>query len=119
MAWVLERLTSPKAPIDIMRRHEEEEFHRKSLEESDKAEYWLEKLQRVLVEVRCPPEQIVAYAVSLLKSEAYDWWKIVLEHPRFSNPMPLGFLCPRVSGNIDMYNEDKWKQFLNLKHRTY
>ena len=49
------------------------------MEEYDKAEYWLEKLQRVLEEVRCPPDQIVSCAVSLLQSEAYDWWKLVLK----------------------------------------
>ena len=42
MAWVLDRLTAPKAPIDMVRRHGAEEFHMTSIEESDKAEYWLE-----------------------------------------------------------------------------
>ena len=39
MTRVLERLTAPKAPIDMMRRHGVEEFHGTSLEESDKAEF--------------------------------------------------------------------------------
>ena len=72
MARVLDRLTAPKAPIDMVRRHGAEEFHGTSMEEFDKAEYWLEKLQRVLEEVRCPPNQRVSCAVSLLQSEAYD-----------------------------------------------
>ena len=42
------------------------------MEESNKADYWLEKLQKVLEEVRCPPDQRVSCVVSLLKSEAYD-----------------------------------------------
>ena len=42
MAWVLDRLIAPKAPIDMVRRHGAEEFHMTSIEESDKAEYWLE-----------------------------------------------------------------------------
>ena len=46
MARVLDRLTPPKAPIDMVRRHGAEEFHGTSIEESNKAEYWLEKLQR-------------------------------------------------------------------------
>ena len=73
MNRVLERLIAPKALIDMMRRHRAEEFHGISLEESDKAEYWLERLQRALEEVRCPPEQRVACAISLLQSGAYDW----------------------------------------------
>ena len=66
MALVLERLTAPKAPIDMVRRHGVEKFHGTSLEESERVEFWLEKLQRVLNEVRCPPEQKVSCVVSLL-----------------------------------------------------
>ena len=36
MARVLERLTAPKAPIDMVRRHGAEEFHGSNMEESDK-----------------------------------------------------------------------------------
>ena len=44
MARVLERLTAPKAPINMIRRHEFEEFHGSNMDESDKADFWLEKL---------------------------------------------------------------------------
>ena len=44
MARVLERLTAPKAPIDMIRRHGTEEFHGSNMEKSDKVEFWLEKL---------------------------------------------------------------------------
>ena len=44
MDRVLERLTAPKAPIDMVRRHGAEEFHGSNMEESDKAEFLLEKL---------------------------------------------------------------------------
>ena len=54
MALVLERLTAPKAPIDMVRRYRAEEFHGTSLEKSERAEFWLENLQRVFDEVRCP-----------------------------------------------------------------
>ena len=56
MTRVLERLTAPKAPINMVRRHEAEEFHGTNMEESNKEEFWLEKLQRILEEVRCPPD---------------------------------------------------------------
>ena len=87
MARVLDRLTAPKAPIDTVRRHGAEEFHGVSMEESEKAEFLLEKLERVLEEVRCPPYQRASCAVSLLLGEAYDWWKLVLKSPRIPNPM--------------------------------
>ena len=91
MARVLERLIAPKAPIDMVRRHGAEEFHGTSLEESKRAKFWLEKLQRVLGEVRCPLEQRVSCAVSLLQSGAYDWWKLVLRRPRLSDLMLWDF----------------------------
>ena len=53
---MLERLTAPKALIDMVRRHGVEEFRGSNMEESYKAEFWLEKLQRILEEVRCPPD---------------------------------------------------------------
>ena len=48
MARVLDRLTTPKPPIDTVRRHGAEEFHGSSMEESEKDEFWLEKLEKVL-----------------------------------------------------------------------
>ena len=120
MARVLEQLIAPKAPIDLVRRHRAEEFHGTSLEESEKAKFWLEKLQRVLDEVRCPSEQKVSCMVSLLQSGAYDWWKLVLRCPWLLDPMTWDFFVQEFHAKYvtDMYKEVKWKQFLNLKQRN-
>ena len=48
MTRVLNRLTAPTASIDSVRKQGVEEFHGTSLEESNKAEFWLNKLQRAL-----------------------------------------------------------------------
>ena len=111
MARVLDRLTSPKAPIDTVRRHGAEEFHGSSMEELAKAEFWLEKLERVLEEVRCPPDQRVSCAVSLLQSEAYAWWKLALRSPRIPNPMTWEFFVQefRAKYVTEMYRDSKWK----------
>ena len=87
MARVLDRLTAPKAPIYTVRRHGVEGFHGSSMEESAKVEFLLEKLERVLEEVRCPLDQRASCAVSLLQGEAYDWWKLVLKSPGIPTPM--------------------------------
>ena len=120
MTRVLERLTASKSPIDMVRRHGAEEFHGTNMEESDKAEFWLEKLQIILEEVRCPPDQRILCAVSLLQSEAYDWWKLALRSPRIANPMTWEFFVQefRAKYITEMYRESKWKQFLNLKQRN-
>ena len=120
MAQVLEQLTTPKAPIDMVRRHRVEEFHGISLKESERAEFKLEKLQSVLDEVRRPLEQNVSCAVSLLQSMAYDWWKLILRHPQLPDLIPWDFFVQefRAKYVTDMYKEVKWKQFLNLKQRN-
>ena len=117
MTRVLERLTAPKAPIDMIRRHGAEKFHGTNMEESDKAEFWLEMLQIILEEVRCLPDHRVSCATSLLQSEAYDWWKLVLRSPRIPNPMTWEFFFQEFKVNYvtEMYRESKWKPFLNLK----
>ena len=71
MARVLDRLTALRAPIDSIRKHGVEEFHGTSLEESDKVEFWLEKLQRAMDEAKRPPKQVAKCAVSLLQGAAY------------------------------------------------
>ena len=120
IARVLDRLTAPKAPIDIVRIHGAEEFHGSSMEESEKAEFWLEKLERVLEEVRCPPDQRASCVVSLLQGETYDWWKLVLKSPGIPNPMTWEFFVQEFRSKfvIDMYRESKWKQFLHMKQRN-
>ena len=117
MAQVLERLATSKSPIDMVRRHGAKEFHRSNMEESDEAEFWLEKLQRIVEEVRCPPDQRVTCVVSLLQGNAYDWWKLKLRSSRLPDPITWEFFVQefRAKYVFDMYMEIKWKQFLNLK----
>ena len=91
IARVLDRLTALRAPIDSVRQHGVEEFHGTSLEESDKAEFWLEKLKRALDEVKCPHEQMAKCAVSFLQGVAYDWWKLVLGNPLLLEPISWDF----------------------------
>ena len=117
MARVLDRLTTPRVPNDSVIKHGVEEFHGTSLEESDKAEFWLEKLQRALDEVKCPPEQMAKCAVSLLQGAAYDWWKLILRNPLLPDPISWDFFIQKFQTKYvtDDYRETKWKQFLNLK----
>ena len=117
MARVLNRLTAPRALFDLVRKHGVDEFHGISLEESDKAEFWLEKLQRALDEVKCPPKQMAKCVVSLLQGETYDWWKLALRNPLLPDPISWHFFVQEFQTKYvtNDYRETKWKQFLNLK----
>ena len=109
MARVLDQFTAPRASIDSARKHGVEEFLGTSLEESDKAEFWLVKLQRALDEVKCPTEQMAKCAVSLLQGAAYDWWKLVLRNPLLLGPISWDFFVQEFHTKYvtDDYKETK------------
>ena len=117
MVRVLDKLTTPRVSIDSARKHRVEEFYGTRLEESDKAEFWLEKLQRALDEVKFPPEQMAKSVVSLLQGATYNWWKLVLRNPLLPEPISWDFFVREFQTKYvtDDYKETKWKQFLNMK----
>ena len=79
------------------------------MEESDKADFLLEKLQRLMKEVRCSPDQRVTCAISLLQGSAYDWWKLVLRSPRLLDSISWEFFVQEFKAKyvFDMYMETK------------
>ena len=90
------------------------------MDETEKAEYWLEKTQRVIEEINCPQDQMVTCAVSLLQGAAYDWWKLVLKHPQLPKPVTWEFFVKEFNQKFipEAYKDLKWKQFLNLRQRN-
>ena len=80
MAPVLERLTAPKSLIDLGLRN--------SMGQISKSPIKLNSSRKSCILVRCPPDQRVSCAVSLLQSEAYDLWKLALRSPRLPDPIP-------------------------------
>ena len=60
-------------------------------------------------EVRCPPDQRVTCAISLLQGNAYDWWKLVLRSPRLPDSISWEFFVQECKAKYvsDMYKETK------------
>ena len=117
MERVLDRLTAPRAPSDSVRKDGVEELNGTSMEESNKVEFWLEKLERALDEVRCPLDQKATCAVSLLQGAAYDWWKLVLRNSLLPDPVTWDYFVTEFNTKYvtDDYKESKWKQFFTLR----
>ncbi|XP_016675152.1 uncharacterized protein [Gossypium hirsutum] len=82
--------TSSDIPIFMMRERElknmiyrvmnqwkfgAEEFQRRSDDDPVKVEYWLQSLVRIFKQMACCPKDYLRCVVSLLKEEAYNWWK--------------------------------------------
>ena len=87
------------------------------MEEFDKAEFWLEKLERALNEVRCPMDQKITCAVSLLEGATYDWWKLILKNQLLPDPVTWDYFVTEFNMKYvsNDYKESKWKQFLTLR----
>ena len=108
---------APRAPSDSIINHGVEEFQGTSMEGSEKAEFGLEKLERAVDEVRCPVDQKVTCAVSLLQGAAYDWWKLVLRNPLLPDPVTWDYFVIEFNMKYvtNDYKESKWKQFFTLR----
>ena len=119
MARVLDGLTTPRAPSDVIRNHGVEKFHGTSMEESEKAEFWVEKLERDLDEARCPVDQKVTCVVSLLQGAAYDWWKLVLRNPLIPDPVTWDCFVTEFNTKYvtDDYKGSKMEEILDSKTR--
>ena len=117
MARVLDQLMAPRAPSDSVRKNGVEEFHGTSMEESNKVEFWLEKLERALDEVRCPMDQKVTCEISLLQGATYDWWKLVLRNTLLPDLVTWDYFVIEFNTKYvtNDYKESKWKQFLTLR----
>ena len=87
------------------------------MEESDKAKFWLEKLERGLDEARCPVDQKVTCAVSLLQGAPYYWWKLVLRNPLLQEPVTWDYFITEFNTKYvtDDYKDSRWKTFLTLR----
>ena len=66
------------------------------MEESDKVEFWLEKMERVLDELRRPVDQKATCVISLLQGAAYDWWKLVLRNPFLPDPVTWDYFVTEL-----------------------
>ena len=117
MARVLDRLMAPRALSDSVRKHGVEEFQGTIMEEFDKVEFWLEKLERALDEVRCPMDQKATCAVSLLEGVTYDWWKLALRNPLLPDLFTWDYFIIEFNTKYvtNDYKESKWKQFFTLR----
>lgn len=84
------------------------------------AETWLKRTERVFGMMRCTVDEQYDFAVSLLQGDAYDWWETV----------PGSTVRPSILTYADflrefrdrympeVYQDEKQREFLNLKQRT-
>ena len=80
LAQALQRAGQPAAnvpqrsAIERMTRYRPIDFLGKKEDEPSMAENWLERTERMLVQMHCTAEEKLECATSLLQDEAYQWW---------------------------------------------
>ena len=83
LAQALQRAGQPAAiapqrlAIQRMARYRPVDFMGKKDDEPAMAENWLERTERMLVQMHCTAEEKLECATSLLQDEAYQWWVFV------------------------------------------
>ena len=80
LAQALQRVGQPAAnvpqrsAIERMTRYRPIDFLGKKEDEPSMAENWLERTERMLVQMHCTTEEKLECSTSLLQDEAYQWW---------------------------------------------
>ena len=63
-----------RSAIERMAKYRSIDFLGKKEDESSLAENWLERTDRMLMQMHCTVEEKLECATSLLQDEAYQWW---------------------------------------------
>ena len=80
LAQALQRAAQPavvapqQSAIERMERYRSVDFLGRKEDEPSVAENWLERTERMLVQMHCTPDESLECATALLQDEAYQWW---------------------------------------------
>ncbi|XP_016675306.1 uncharacterized protein [Gossypium hirsutum] len=67
-----------KTLVDKIQKQGAEKFRANTEDDAERAEIWLENSIRVFNELSCTPEECLKCAISLLRDDAYHWWKTLI-----------------------------------------
>ena len=80
LAQELQRAAQPvavapqRSAIERMARYQPVDFLGRKEDEPSMAENWLERTERMLVQMHCTPDESLECATAQLQDEAYQWW---------------------------------------------
>ena len=111
-------ITPQRSAIERMARYRPVDFLGKKEDESSMVENWLERTERMLMQMHCIAEEKLESATSLLQDEAYQWWVSVTRTAppeRVTWRFFLDEFKKHYVGRI--YLNNMWREFHNLKQR--
>ena len=107
-----------RSAIQRMARYRPIDFMGKKDDEPVMAENWLERTERMLVQIHCIAEEKLECAISLLQDEAYHWWVSVIRTAPPKSVTWKFFLDEFKKQYVGrIYLNNMRREFQNLKQR--
>ena len=107
-----------RSAIEQMARYRPIDFMGKKDDEPAMAENWLERTERMLVQMHCTVERKLECAISLLQEEAYYWWVSVIRTAPPKSVTWKFFLDEFKKQYVGrIYLNNMRREFHNLKQR--
>ncbi|XP_040940089.1 uncharacterized protein [Gossypium hirsutum] len=93
-----------------------EEFRANTEDDAERAEFWLENSIQVFNELFCTLEECLKCAISLLRNDAYHWWKTLISVVS-KEAITWDFLQEKFWKKYisERFIDQKCKEFLELK----
>ena len=114
----LAAIAPERSTIERMARYRPIDFLGKKEDEPSMAENWLERTERMLVQMHCISEEKVECATSLLEDEAYQWWVSVIRTAPLERVTWRFFLNEFKKHYVGrIYLNNMRREFNNLKQR--
>ena len=124
IAQALQRVVQPAtvtpqwSSIERMARYRPIDFMGRKDDEPSMAENWLERTERMLVQLHCTTEEKLECAILLLQDEAYQWWVSVTRTAPQESITWKFFLDEFKKQYVDrIYLNNMRREFHNLRQR--
>ena len=111
-------IASQRSAIERMARDRPIDFLGKKEDEPSMTENWLERTERMLVQMHCTSEKKLECATSLLQDEAYQWW-VSMTRTAPPERVTCRFLLDEFKKHYvgRIYLNNMRREFHNLKQR--
>ncbi|VFQ79307.1 unnamed protein product [Cuscuta campestris] len=114
------RLPEPRITLEKLKKNGAEEFLGENITDPLIAFRWIERIQRVFENLKVPASEWADFAVMLLQSNAYEWWKRTTRNANHPAQVTWAYFDQvfREEYIPESFVEEKREEFLQLEMGT-
>ncbi|VFQ84400.1 unnamed protein product [Cuscuta campestris] len=114
------RQPEPRMTLERLNKNSAEEFLGKNIADPLIAFRWIERIQRVFENLKVPTSEWADFAVMLLQSNAYEWWKHTTRNANHQAKVTWAYFDQvfREEYIPESFVEEKREEFLHLEMGT-